>query len=212
MKTKILLISIPLLTAVLLTAGCAQAEKTDGQADISAVENMEEFEPLPIPEGGWTYEEVAKTVYINGKPISYPFTIESLGEGYSYKKKTTNIDEKGLGLTTLYYENKPIATLKYRSAGDVRHLERESVDKLFILDVDDWNDPCDYEMIKVNGVGVFDDVSAAKEAYGEPDFESDTGMIISYKYSEAEMENKTISFILEDGKINCIIVNFTDAP
>lgn len=207
MKTKILLRIIPILAAVLLTAGCAQAEKTDGQADKAAEESIVEFEPVPRPEGVWTFEEIAKTVYINGKQISYPFTIESLGEGYSYKKKTTEIDDGGMGVTTLYYNKTPVCTLGYSAAGDPRHLEREVVDQIFINETDEWDNKCDHEMIKTNGVGLFDDVSAAKEVFGEPDNQTESGGIIVY-YSDVEHRN-SIYFMSKNDKISGIGLRLT---
>lgn len=209
MKTNKFLILLPILASMLLTAGCGQADNSDGQADISsAVENVEEFEPVPVPEDGWTFEEVAKTIYINGKQISYPFTIESLGEGYSYKKKTTDIDENGLGITILYYNKTPICTLGYSAVGDTRHLESEIVDQLFIHDTDEWGNKCEYEMIKANGVGLFDDVSAAKVAYGEPNNETESGGIIVY-FSDVKNKN-SVYFISKDEKITDIGVRLTD--
>ena len=54
-----------------------------------------EIKPLPVPEGGWTSEELAKTIRINGELISIPFTIDSLGEGYTYSEESDCIEYNG---------------------------------------------------------------------------------------------------------------------
>lgn len=208
MKTNRSLCLLPILMAVLLASGCAKSDNSKGQADKTSYEqSMAEFEPLPIPEGGWTYEEVAKTVYINGKQISYPFTVESLGEGYYLKKKTTD-NAEGEVATTLYYNKTPVCLLVYEYVESTRHIEREPVDLIYIVDTDYWENECAYEMIKANGVGISDDISAAKEVYGKPDFESESGNFCFYNCPGTE--NSSIYFHSDNGKIVDLYIRLTE--
>ena len=58
------LLSLILCGAMLLTLTACDSK--GNSSDNSIVQN---FDPVPVPEGGWTVEELVKTVYIDGKPI-----------------------------------------------------------------------------------------------------------------------------------------------
>lgn len=198
MKQNKFLILLPILSAVLMTAGCAQEDKAPESA---AAQSIAEFEPMPVPEGGWTYEEVAKTVYINGKQISFPFTVESLGEGYSIKKKTTEVEGTGDVWTTLYYKKTPVCSLCYDDLNSPDDLESKNVSRIGIVDVDNFDNECSYEMVKVNGIELFADSSVVKDLFGEPDFGS-----AIYFYMDSSTGEPCLSFAIDEDKVICMII------
>ena len=41
-------------------------------------------EKKPIPEGGWTYETLLDSIWINGKYVQFPCKLSDLGEGFEF--------------------------------------------------------------------------------------------------------------------------------
>jgi hypothetical protein len=84
---------------------------TETETETSISETVQ-FEPVPVPEGGWTGEELARTIRLNGVLIELPFTVESLGEQYRLQEDgegmSWNESDQRLA-TTLIYEDTHVA-------------------------------------------------------------------------------------------------------
>ena len=119
------LISLALVSTMLLTfTACDNKENPD----ISNNFSLEIFEPIPVPEGGWTIETAAGVFCIDGKPIPYPLTVESLGKEYSIKKADTKIDEELESASTILYKNNiPILNLAYNGVKKFNQLQSAEV-------------------------------------------------------------------------------------
>lgn len=59
------------------------------------------------PEGGWTIEELMSVTYLCGKQLTYPLTMEYLGEDFSIDE-TSEIFSKSSDGFPLLYKNKSI--------------------------------------------------------------------------------------------------------
>ena len=80
-----------MLLAAVLMCGVTGCSKNEGVSDsesssgdsqnISADNSIEDFEPVPVAEGGWTVESPAKTIRINGLVLPEPLTDENSGGG-----------------------------------------------------------------------------------------------------------------------------------
>lgn len=121
MKKEIfsVLLSITMLTCSL--TGCGV--KDDSSAD-STVEQSQsiEYETIAPPEGGWTIEELFSVTTFFGQQVSYPLTLEQLGNDFSIDTNEVLIKKDKVGVQ-LYYKNKwacSIAYLGFKSAEDIK--------------------------------------------------------------------------------------------
>lgn len=106
MKHKRILIIGVLLLSLTFT-GCQRGVVTSDSninslvsQSVSETSNEEPYKTVAVPEGGWTVEELAKTIRINGKPVEIPFTVESLGEDYQLDDNSSSWDENKKTLTS----------------------------------------------------------------------------------------------------------------
>ena len=123
MKRKILsvfLCSVMLAGAV---SGCdADESTTDTSPSLSTVEETTEVSTVQIteteyitmepPEGGWTIEELMSVTYLCGKQLTYPLTMEYLGEDFSIDE-TSEIFSKSSDGFPLLYKNKSIGLVGF---------------------------------------------------------------------------------------------------
>lgn len=154
------LISLALISAMLLTfTACDNKEKpSDNSQDGTPTgQQTENSEPVsikvePVPEDGWTMEELAKTICIDGKVISNPFKIESLGSDYSWLINDIN-------LPRVVYNGKTIATISFvdESASEG---ELESVMSSNLLE--------DTDHLTINGIKLGSTREEAEAAFGKP--------------------------------------------
>lgn len=117
MKLKKLLV-MPVVAISILMVGCqkdvgsSNTASTSSQVVLESMDNNINYETVPVPEGGWTVEELAKTIRINGKPVEIPFTVESLGEDYQLDDNSSSWDENKKTLTSsLLYKGDPFMTV-----------------------------------------------------------------------------------------------------
>lgn len=96
------------LTALLLTIGLLFSmtgcgENTGNQGDSSSTESVINYEVVPVPEGGWTREELARTIRFNGVPIELPFTAKSLSD--KFKLEVGSWHENSATIEVYHNEN-----------------------------------------------------------------------------------------------------------
>ena len=186
------------LIAVLMTAFLAFGiTGCDAKENSSSV--VDSFEPVNIPEGGWTVESIAKTIRINGKELPEPFTCENLGEGYSLK-----IDDKGY--IFLYYKNKCVAQTLYKE-------ESKDIDnskELFMISVIDGL--CkDKNFISFNGIHLGSTRAEAERALGKPtvEYESEYSILWNFSVNGTDDEKNYLVLVFEpDEKLSVIAFYF----
>ena len=73
-------------------AGCSSTTNNSNDSMLSSESTQFEvnshYETVAVPEGGWTAEELEKTIRIDGKAIQIPFTIDSLGDAFDIDETT----------------------------------------------------------------------------------------------------------------------------
>ncbi len=135
-KGRFVKLIFTLLTALLMCGitGCSSKENPS-----SIVDN---FDPVPVPEGGWTVESLSKTIRINGKALPEPFTVENLGKQYSVKLSPNG--EAGY----LRFENKDIAMVVFSKEDQGDNYRSREITHLVL------NNPVAADIITINGVGI----------------------------------------------------------
>ena len=107
MKRKIILFMVIAAMSLSITGCGRDASSETDSSNISSSYISEEvsvddsYETVAVPEGGWTAEELLKTIRINGESIEVPFTVESLGEDYQLDEKISSWDENKKTLTSI---------------------------------------------------------------------------------------------------------------
>ena len=85
----------------ILMVGCQNDKNSSDKASTSSQSVLESIdintyhETMPVPMEGWTAETLNKTIYINGKNVTFPFTIQDLGEGFEWDSETFSIFKTG---------------------------------------------------------------------------------------------------------------------
>lgn len=158
------LISALILTVILLTLTACNNE-------ITVPENLADYKPVPTPENGWTSETVALVFYINGEPISYPFTAGSLGEDYSLVELTTKSWESSKGV--IYYKKTALLSLDYRDKYSLDELPSVPV-RAITIGSDPTSGKVDKKaasMIFFNGITLGATKDEIRAKFGDPDYE-----------------------------------------
>ncbi len=156
-------IILPLTACMLLftLTGC------QSKTDVPEINTY--HETIDPPADGWTDADIEKVLYINGKQISFPFTLDELGEGFTWDLENAllyNNPEKRSVIPILYYDcefaygmvyvadesklpDAEIVTLSYDSFLGVEESER-----------------CMPDLLYFNGITLGSDVEQAKQAFG----------------------------------------------
>lgn len=71
-----------------------------------------EYKTMEPPEDGWTIEELMSVTYVCGKQLTYPLTMEYLGEDFSIDE-TSEIFSKSSDGFPLLYKNKSIGLVGF---------------------------------------------------------------------------------------------------
>ncbi|MBQ9078464.1 MAG: hypothetical protein IJY29_02680 [Ruminococcus sp.] len=75
--------------------------------EVSTVQITEtEYKTMEPPEGGWTIEELMSVTYLCGKQLTYPLTIEYLGEDFSLDEANKTELKLSIGYPLLYKDKK----------------------------------------------------------------------------------------------------------
>lgn len=140
-----------LLAAFLL---CGMTGCNMNNPDLITDSSNKVFDPVPVPEGGWTVETLSKTIRINGKALPEPFTVQNLGKEYSVKLSSTG------NVGNLRFRNKDIAVVIFSKDEEGDYQERTITHMLL-------NDPTVADIITVNGVGIGSSSYDIKNNLGE---------------------------------------------
>ncbi|MCR5539609.1 MAG: hypothetical protein K6F71_02060 [Ruminococcus sp.] len=213
MKIKFMAV---ILTAFMMmcASACANSEKTDKpeKAESTAYSTAETQstastvsmpDPVPVPEGGWTYKDVIETVAVDGKTLKEGFTADDLGDGYEIRIDTQDEDECCFSLLK---DDKCCYTFITHDKSEMNNLGQAKPDCLTTsyddedLDLQDLSRMTEkYRNCSFNGVKLGDTLDDIIEAYGQPARQGT--VFITYK--DKNTDNIILSFTLNDeGKIN----------
>ncbi len=174
------------LTAIMMmcASGCANSEKNENADKSDKTEKSNSSvvtttvantvsmpEPIPVPEGGWTDETIKDVIYINGKNLQFPCTIDDLGDGFEIElneEADKEMKEDGSAVYHLNYCGNCIGLVGMRESN-----------KIYLLHLDTFDSPIEnYPDIpfSINGVTIGTPISECREIMGK-DFsdEKDNG-------------------------------------
>jgi hypothetical protein len=185
MKLKRLLV-MSMVALSILMVGCqndgdsSDTVSTSSQSVLESMDNNINYETMPVPEEGWTFEqakEVAKTFYLNGRPIEDPFTIESLGDEYSINEEDTKILDSGACVVKLCYND---IELDYISINytDIQNFEQLQTKEPYAISVNVFDDdPHAYsDAIAFNGIRLGASIDEVESVFGISDKKTDTAI------------------------------------
>ena len=73
-------------------AGCSSTTDNSNDSMLSSESTQFEvnshYEIIDVPEDGWTIEELAKAIRLNGKSIEMPFILDNLGDAFDIDETT----------------------------------------------------------------------------------------------------------------------------
>ncbi len=67
----------------------------DDEENSINVSELEFPDKKPIPEGGWTYDTLMDSIWINGKNVHFPCKFEDLGDGFEFNEEYLYVLEDG---------------------------------------------------------------------------------------------------------------------
>ena len=213
MKHKRILIIGVLLLSLTFT-GCQRGVVTSDSninslvsQSVSETSNEEPYKTVAVPEGGWTVEELAKTIRINGKPVEIPFTVESLGEDYQLDDNSSSWDENKKTLTSsLLYKGDPFMTVYISNiqSSNLNAAKSLEVVRLGVLNSDniDLN-----EITIINGIHIGSTDEYVKAVLGEPSEVDGNNLIYKDKNNK---RNIAIFWIDENSNVRNIFLLFKD--
>ena len=212
MKLKKLLVMSMAALSILMVGcqkdvGSSNTASTSSQVVLESMDNNINYETVPVPEGGWTVEELAKTIRINGKPVEIPFTVESLGEDYQLDDNSSSWDENKKTLTSsLLYKGDPFMTVYISNiqSSNLNAAKSLEVVRLGVLNSDniDLN-----EITIINGIHIGSTDEYVKAVLGEPSEVDGNNLIYKDKNNK---RNIAIFWIDENSNVRNIFLLFKD--
>ena len=187
------LLSLILCGAMLLTLTACEGK--DNPSDNSVVEN---FEQVSVPEGGWTMEELAKTICINGTPIPIPLTVDSLGKEYKLK-----------------YDSKVPFIMQKRDKVAMIHFDENSTEKkdtlkpITVINTSNFSEELQYNnAFSVNGIKLGSTRDEARIAFGEPSHEEEGGYSWIYFEDGKGEGDQFFTLVFRDDRVTWIVFRF----
>lgn len=94
-----------------LPSETAEAEPEEAAATDAAAAEAEAlvYETIPPPEGGWTTEELMSVTYFCDHRLTYPLTMEALGEDFSLTDYSMTMAKNRLTPASLNYKGSRLA-------------------------------------------------------------------------------------------------------
>ena len=184
---------------IISLTGCGNADNSNKNNSENATTSEISISTVPIetvavPEGGWTVEELAKTIYFNGMPIETPFTLENLGEDYSIKKEDTQILDGGACGTILYYKESAFITVNYNDVQSFDELPSKEAQAINTY----WENKNTINNIdfSFNGIRLGASMSEVENVFGEADTSTENSLI----YVDKSTDKNCIGFLFNDNE------------
>ena len=199
MKLKVVAV---VLAAMMMCVGCADTGGSEKNAPTSAkqsaVSTVSMPDPVPVPEGGWTDETLKDVIYINGKNLDLPCTVDDLGDGFEIepdKESDEKLKEKGSATYLLDYCGYCVGIVGMKEP-----------DKIYLIDFNIFDKSIEYLMkdyppipFSINGFTLGTPYSEVQEIMGE-EF-SDKG---DRGYISFQPEDYWITVSDDDGRVSKI--------
>lgn len=207
------IVAIGAIVLALFLSGCqpssdeSMQNSTTSQTTSQTATLNSAYEATPIPEGGWTVEELAKTIRINGKPVEIPFTIDGLGENYKINDKYTfwKDDETTVTITVMYHNiDFMVAYITDIENKDINTLTSKDITRFTINDIA-FNSEA-LKIISINGIVVSSTKEEVIYALGEPNMISGSSLI----YNDATDESKMAAITMNNDVVTGLTVYLKD--
>lgn len=207
MKLKKLLV-MSMVALSILMVGCQNDKNSSDKASTSSQSVSESIdintyhETIPVPEEGWTAETLNKTIYINGKNVSFPFTIQDLGEGFEWDYDDFSVFKTGEPSVVLMKYNEIDFALVSVYASNEEELNDGKI--MGLSSMENTTNPC-----YINGVTVGSTDKQIINELGEPsEYNPEKYEMISFmKY---QFNNFYINFIIKDECVSKISIIMED--
>ena len=205
MISKLRSLSIILCCALSLSAftGCGR-DDNDAVSEISKSESsvqedkIIEYKTVEPPEGGWTTEEIMNVTYLCDHKLSYPLSIEYLGEDFSLSSYSKWLAKKRLVPASLSYKGNRLANATVVKPDD----------ETMVYNIVLFPDTCeveDTEPFVINGVKMYDSFEDVLAALGDDYRYMDEDSLM---YNDRETNESLYSLFFEEGKLVHINVDF----
>ena len=187
------LLSLILCGAMLLTLTACDSKGNSSDNSI-----VQPFDPVPVPEGGWTMEALAKTICFNGTPIQIPLTVESLGKEYQLK-----------------YDSKVPFIMQKRDKVAMIHFDENSTEKkntlkpITLINSSNVSDELKYNnALSVNGIRLGSTRDEARIAFGEPPYDESGIVWVYFEDGKTEDDNFMTLWFDNNDKVSWICFRF----
>jgi hypothetical protein len=182
-------------------AGCSSTTDNSNDSMLSSESTQFEvnshYETVAVPEGGWTAEELEKTIRIDGKAIQIPFTIDSLGDAFDIDETTitfSSASKKASG--NLTYNKEIVGAFSV----EVDNIDELGQGKILILAFKPFKG--DYSsLVYINGVTIGSGYDDVLEYLGKPTEITDANK--NY-YMHYRFEQYLLTFGIEEEMVNLI--------
>ena len=204
---KIILPVLFTITAVFSLSGCGDntssesVQNTEISIEVPSIQEKEviSYKTVEPPEGGWTTEEIMNVTYFCDKKLSYPLSLDVLGDDFSLSRYSRSLAKKRLVPAALKYNGKYFANATIVKPHD----------ETMIYNIVLFPDICKVENVVpfvINGIKMYDSFEDVLTALGD-DYrymkEND-----SISYNDRETNESLYSLFFEDGKLVHINVAF----
>ena len=204
---KIILPAIFTITTVFSLSGCGNdtssesVQNTEISTEVPLIQENEviSYNTVAPPEGGWTTEEIMNVTYFCDKKLSYPLSLDALGDDFSLSRYSRSLAKKRLVPASLKYKGKYFANATVVKPHD----------ETMIYNIVLFPDICKVENVEpfvINGIKMYERFEDVVAALGDDyHYMKENDSIL---YNDRETNESLYSLFFEDGKLVHINVDF----
>ena len=178
------------------STGCGVDDNLSVDSTLEQSQSVE-YETIKPPEDGWTREEFMSTVYLCGKQLTYPLTMEYLGEDFSLDEANKADLNDSIGYPLLYKNNEIGRVFFKKNSG-----ESSGYGNITTMMFNDTFSKSDPDCIVVNGISLGSSNTDVKSALGTPGTGSTYG---EYEYTVKNGDDRFIDIVLNKEKEVAVI-------
>ncbi len=156
-----------------------------------------EYKTMEPPEDGWTIEELLSVTYLCGQQLSYPLTLESLGEDFSLNAGEMSYRETEKSVIAgLLYNGNTCATIWQMSTNKFSEITNDM--PIDAIEINSFSTGIEQPVV-INGITFQADAEQVTAAFGKPDEVYDDNSIFTYYFNNDE--SKTLEFTFDSGAL-----------
>lgn len=167
--------------------GCRADNNSSVDSTVEQSQSIE-YKTIEPPEDGWTREEFMSTVYLCGKQLTYPLTMEYLGEDFSLDEANKADLNASIGFPLLYKNNEIGRVFFKKDSG-----ESSCYGNITTMMFNTTFSKSDPNCIVVNGVSLGSSNTDVESALGIPGSGSTYGR---YEYTVKNGDDRFIDIVL----------------